>query len=706
MDPAGVSPYVTYGNRPHSFSGTAPGQVLRSQPEGVPPAINVKDLLTLKLTNPEKQLNFEESIALLTHCISEGEREAKHANMKELIVLIGNTGAGKSTFGNYASGCTMKRVNPLTLGIKGIDNVVVVKSVKEGGILDEIMPIGHTKQSMTFMPQIATAQNGVTFCDCPGFLDNRGVEINIANAVNIKKAFGKAQCVKVIILINYHTLKADRSRGLNDMIKICCDLFGSRENLIRYQESILLGITSIPRAPAREDDDDPLPTLDNLKDWIASTEMNDGFSHETLVCLSRKLFIYDPLDNPNLQYSGAWNKPTILNHITQLTPINQPHDIFQTVLTPQDRLGLVNICEEIERQIHSVFGQQKLTENDFKKIAGYQKSLNQLEIIEHPQVNKLITKARGTISSNFKKMITEFERNCLEKASNLTQESENTLNQLKSGIRLFDQEIQMEVGIAEFEKRYLRYKKKFEAKEIIQSLRQMERTFRSDCDSTNFSKAEATLNQMKVKVLLLDNEYKDIDLTDLGNDVQFDRLKGVLHSAKERHNKRLNEEKKRDEEIAALKKAQKEEIERRNREAEAARKAAAQKAEEDKRKVAEAKKKAEEEARKKAEAKKKVEEGEAAKMARRAVREASIGLPRIQSPMDLRFEIVGPGLTQIVATPMGPALSTANGLFPVIFTNLAGVVINHPTGVIMIQTQGGAFRGTWNPFTGFVPFPT
>ena len=62
---------------------------------------------------------------------------------------------------------------------------MVVKSRKEGGSLEEIMPIGHSKRSTTFMPQIESGPKGVIYCDCPGFLDNRGKEINIANAVNI-----------------------------------------------------------------------------------------------------------------------------------------------------------------------------------------------------------------------------------------------------------------------------------------------------------------------------------------------------------------------------------------------------------------------------------------------------------------------------------------------------------------------------------------
>lgn len=58
---------------------------------------------------------------------------------------------------------------------------------------------------MTFIPDIV---HGDTFSlvDCPGWGDNRGPEINIANAVNIKAMIAEAQGVRVVILLNYFSL--------------------------------------------------------------------------------------------------------------------------------------------------------------------------------------------------------------------------------------------------------------------------------------------------------------------------------------------------------------------------------------------------------------------------------------------------------------------------------------------------------------------
>jgi hypothetical protein len=209
------------------------------------PAFNVHDLLLRKLADPKHRVRAEESIALLAECIKQGEAEAKKAEKQNLVVIIGNTGAGKSTLANALCGCTMQRVNPKKIGMTGFDPLVIVKPTTEGGHRDEIMPIGHTRNSMTFMPQLVSMDNRFTLCDCPGFLDNRGYEINIANAVNIKNTFIKAKSVKIVILINYHSLLADRARGLSDVIKICCDLFGSKENLEKYKNMIFFCLSVI-----------------------------------------------------------------------------------------------------------------------------------------------------------------------------------------------------------------------------------------------------------------------------------------------------------------------------------------------------------------------------------------------------------------------------------------------------------------------------
>jgi ribosome biogenesis GTPase A len=159
-------------------------------------------LLNEKLADPSRVLATTESISLIEHCAQLGEQNAANANDKDVVMTLGNTGMGKSTFLNAILGCKMKLVKPGEVGTEGMTKVVIVDPESAQ---PEILPIGHEDVSKTFLPQIASEPNNPerTFCDCPGFLDNRSAEINIANAINTKRVLQKASGIKAVFLIDY-----------------------------------------------------------------------------------------------------------------------------------------------------------------------------------------------------------------------------------------------------------------------------------------------------------------------------------------------------------------------------------------------------------------------------------------------------------------------------------------------------------------------
>jgi len=286
-------------------------------------------------------LSLEDSVGILLQCVKNGNLEAEKAKGQDVVIFIGNTGAGKSTTINYLYGCTMEQKSPKELGIKGFDKVIVVKSKKDGGVFDELMRIGHSKSSMTFMPQVEKDErNMLTYVDCPGFLDNRGAEINIANAVNIKNTVNLSKSAKVIMLINYHSLKSDRGRGLADMLKISSDLFSSTKNLIKNKRSILIGISN---APTDMD-------FESLREWLLEDNL-EGINE-----LKDCVFTFDPLDR---KIEGGWNRNEILAKICSLRPITEK--IFKTVLTTEDEAKLIGISAQIGKRIEDKLKSPKPT---------------------------------------------------------------------------------------------------------------------------------------------------------------------------------------------------------------------------------------------------------------------------------------------------------------------------------------------------------
>ncbi|NGX38695.1 MAG: hypothetical protein KR126chlam1_00005 [Chlamydiae bacterium] len=396
-----------------SYSSTRSRPALRRQSSaGFDPTIPPEEacpLIGKKLSNPHQELSIDESIELLTTCVRYGNERAKKIEGKEAVIVIGNTGAGKSTMVNYLAGCTMELKSPKELGLKGIKKIVVVRSHEKGGTLDEIMPIGHTKESKTFMPQIETdSETMVTFCDCPGFLDNRGAEINIANAVNVKNAIIRAKSVKLVILINYHSLMADRGRGLSDMLKICSNLFGRSENLKEHASSLLLGITQAPLDLALED----------LKEWIVED------TPDVMQALSKRLFLFDPLDR---DIAGGWKRDECLSHLKTLPSIENPSAIFKTVLTDSDEKRLLAISEQMGSDI-----QTALRKKNFQLAASRLKHLQTLSVIEHITVERLLSQNFYLIGRYFQKTVDDYKEHCnfehFSAAATLMKELQNALD--------------------------------------------------------------------------------------------------------------------------------------------------------------------------------------------------------------------------------------------------------------------------------------
>lgn len=103
---------------------------------------------------------------------------------------------------------------------------------------------------------------GEVFVDCPGFLDNRGFELSVANAVNVRQTLHAASRARVVVIINFHSILADRGRGVADLFSMLSGLFGSVEGVRRHAKSIVLAIS---KAPLTHPETERPTTLQQLK---------------------------------------------------------------------------------------------------------------------------------------------------------------------------------------------------------------------------------------------------------------------------------------------------------------------------------------------------------------------------------------------------------------------------------------------------------
>lgn len=105
----------------------------------------------------------------------------------EAVIVIGDTGVGKSTILTFLSG------EEMTVRYDGLKPILECPN--------SAVKIGHEKYSETSIPNKLVIDN-LAFYDCPGFRDNKGEEYEISNSFFVQRLLDIYQSVKIVILID------------------------------------------------------------------------------------------------------------------------------------------------------------------------------------------------------------------------------------------------------------------------------------------------------------------------------------------------------------------------------------------------------------------------------------------------------------------------------------------------------------------------
>ena len=359
-------------------------------PASAPP---MPPLVKTKLANPAMRLAIEQSIEVATGCVDMGDRVLQTAASGGCsLAVFGNTGAGKSTFFNFLHGCQMESIKRAELGLGGSGKVVRVAA---GSQKPELFPIGHENVSATFIPGVAKTDalgDGDTLVDCPGFSDNRGPEINIANAINIKRALVRFDAVRVVVLINHSSLKADRGKGVRELLKILKDLFGTPDRLLKSLGALMVGVSQAPPQVVN-DDGDVEPTLS--ADVVSDLCNTSGFGEEDakiIAALKERAFLFHPLDKGG----DTWLKRgALLERIRRsMTPITDKNT-FKTVLSLEDEAMVRTIATELgSRALKAVQAE------DYAQTRRLLEQLTRMEVIDNPVATRMLEDAKQQVAAH------------------------------------------------------------------------------------------------------------------------------------------------------------------------------------------------------------------------------------------------------------------------------------------------------------------
>lgn len=132
------------------------------------------------------------------------------AGDKNILMVVGSTGSGKSTtMINWLFGCSMF--------LNEEDGCITVRAEKDKGRKDMVTQIGlDSTRSQTLVPVTLHLDDKLTICDAPGFMESRGPEVSIGNAVNTLSLISSSASVKFLLLIDSHDILSAKGANVKE----------------------------------------------------------------------------------------------------------------------------------------------------------------------------------------------------------------------------------------------------------------------------------------------------------------------------------------------------------------------------------------------------------------------------------------------------------------------------------------------------------
>ncbi|CAF1295905.1 unnamed protein product [Rotaria sordida] len=210
--------------------------------------------------------------------IEKTKKTAELISDKDIILLVGITGSGKSTTIQFLTGAKMKDTLVEIAPGRFLEHITIYGPVRNVG-LNSVTSSPLSKSETRYIIPITVKLEDIfglhetgeiILCDAPGFGDTTGPEVDIANSVGVIEALKNCKSVKILALSSYRSL-GDRGQGIQKLAHILI-------NMIRGIEDRLYGILyAFTKYPSTTDihallsdikaskvDTDPLLQSDNV----------------------------------------------------------------------------------------------------------------------------------------------------------------------------------------------------------------------------------------------------------------------------------------------------------------------------------------------------------------------------------------------------------------------------------------------------------
>ena len=169
---------------------------------------------------------------------------------RDIVLLIGATGSGKSTTIQFLTGAKMKNTVVEIASGRFLEHITADRPVRNAGlnhITSSPLSKSETRHlipvTVLLQDVLGSHESGeIILCDVPGFGDTAGPEVDIANGIGVINAIRTCHSVKILALSSYTSL-GDRGDGIEKLARILIQMIDGVEERV---DSVSYAFTKYP----------------------------------------------------------------------------------------------------------------------------------------------------------------------------------------------------------------------------------------------------------------------------------------------------------------------------------------------------------------------------------------------------------------------------------------------------------------------------
>ena len=259
--------------------------------------------------------------------VEKANEAGKKIKGQDIILLLGATGAGKSTTILYLAGQPLKGNNQHVTPdgpLKYSDLSHVITSDSAASETRYIHPV------VIPLEGIVLGQFGsIIYCDAPGFEDTSGPEVDISNSIGIIEAIKETKSIKILALSNYEGM-GERGQGLQKLAHIIGTMI--KDDIEDRLLSVTYGFTKYPPGFGLAEISEKVYKIRRDVVEVDNILRNDKAFVAVLQDIMKKT--RDERNAPCIINALDKNPGNLTQLLLKSTPIKNPEEAFTFSLSP------------------------------------------------------------------------------------------------------------------------------------------------------------------------------------------------------------------------------------------------------------------------------------------------------------------------------------------------------------------------------------